>query len=105
MEDKLLSRFCLFAIMEGITYIFLCGIAMPLKYFEENPILVHYGGWVHGLVFIGYIFFLIKLAMRDDWTMNRISLAFFSSFIPFLPFYVEKKVKKEYKLKTEKIVA
>lgn len=99
MNDKLLSRFCTFAILEGISYLFLLGIAMPLKYIGGNPILVHYGGWVHGLLFIGYLIFLIKSALRDDWKTGKIALAFFAAFIPFATFYVEWKLKKETKSK------
>ena len=101
MTNKLLSRFCTIALLEGFSYIFLLGIAMPVKYFGDNPLLVKYGGWAHGLLFVAYIILLIRLAMRDDWKTGRIALAFFASLIPFAPFYVERKLKKEARLKAQ----
>lgn len=60
-----------------------------------NPALVKYGGWVHGVLFIAYIILLIRLALRDDWKTGRIALAFFASLVPFAPFYLERKLKRE----------
>lgn len=96
MKDKLLSRFCLIAILEGLSYIFLLGVSMPIKYGLGNELWVKYNGWIHGLLFVIYVVLLIRLAMRDNWKMSRISLAFFATFVPFLPFYVERKLRKEY---------
>ncbi|HET8573185.1 MAG TPA: DUF3817 domain-containing protein [Edaphocola sp.] len=101
MTNKLLSRFCTIALLEGISYIFLLGIAMPVKYLGDNPFLVKYGGWAHGLLFVAYMVLLIRLAMRDDWKTGRIALAFFASLVPFAPFYVERKLKKEARLKAQ----
>jgi integral membrane protein len=98
MSNKLLSRFCTIALFEGISYIFLLGIAMPVKYLAGHPSLVQYGGWVHGVLFIAYVVLLIRLALRDDWKMGRIALAFFASLIPFAPFYLERKLKREDRL-------
>lgn len=98
MNNKLLSRFCTIALLEGISYLFLLGIAMPLKYLADSPAFVQYAGWVHGLLFITYVILLIRLALRDEWKMGRIALAFFASLIPFAPFYVERKLKKEARL-------
>lgn len=97
MNNKLLSRFCTIALLEGISYIFLLGIAMPIKYMAGNPAFVQYGGWVHGLLFVVYVILLIRLALRDEWKMGRIALAFFASLVPFAPFYLERKLKREAK--------
>lgn len=97
MNNKLLSRFCTVALWEGISYLFLLGIAMPMKYIGNNPEWVTYGGWAHGVLFVAYIVLLIRLALRDEWKMGKIALAFFASLIPFAPFYVERKLKREEK--------
>lgn len=100
MNNKLLSRFCTVALWEGISYLFLLGIAMPMKYFGGQPEWVSFGGWVHGVLFVAYVVLLIRLALRDNWKMGKIALAFFASLLPFAPFYVERKLKKEAKANT-----
>ena len=36
------------ALIEGVSYLVLLGIAMPLKYFADLPIAVKITGWMHG---------------------------------------------------------
>ena len=50
-----LGRFRLVAIMEGVSFLVLLGIAMPLKYFADMPLAVKYIGWLHGLLFVLYM--------------------------------------------------
>ncbi len=50
------------AIAEGISFLILLFIAMPLKYFAELPEVVLYVGWIHGVLFItsAFCFFLLQ---------------------------------------------
>jgi len=95
MNFKSLNRFCFVALLEGISYIALLGIAMPLKYFMDMPEAVKYTGWAHGLLFVAYIILLINCAIQYNWKLGRILLVFVASLLPFAPFIVEKKLKKE----------
>ena len=77
---------------------------MPLKYFMDMPDAVKYTGWVHGLLFVAYVFLLINVAIQNNWKFGRIVWVFLASLLPFAPFYVEKKLKREaaaYKLQKE----
>ena len=56
---KSLNLFRKIAIAEGISYILLLFIAMPLKYWANMPQAVKYTGWAHGLLFVLYGIFLI----------------------------------------------
>ena len=95
MNIKPLNRFCFVALLEGISYLVLLGIAMPLKYFMDMPEAVKYTGWAHGLLFVAYMFLLINVAIQYNWKFSRIVLVFLASLLPFAPFIVDRKLKKE----------
>jgi integral membrane protein len=50
-------------LIEGISFLVLLGIAMPLKHFAEMPEAVRIVGWMHGILFIG---FLVALMLAVD---------------------------------------
>ncbi|MEP7128906.1 MAG: DUF3817 domain-containing protein, partial [Chitinophagales bacterium] len=50
-----IGRLRLAGITEGISFLVLLFIAMPLKYFADIPEAVKYTGWLHGLLFILYL--------------------------------------------------
>ena len=39
---------------EGVSFLLLMGVAMPLKYFAGMPEAVKWTGWLHGVLFILY---------------------------------------------------
>ena len=52
---KTFHWFRIAAIAEGISFLILLGIAMPLKYLAKIPIAVTIAGSIHGLLFITFI--------------------------------------------------
>lgn len=90
-----LKTFQKVALLEGISFIVLVFIAMPLKYWVGYPLAVKYVGWAHGILFIAYIFLLIQCWIAYDWKFKRIIIFFMASLIPFAPFWVERKIKLE----------
>lgn len=95
MNRSTLSRFCTIALLEGISYLLLLFVAMPLKYLLDWPWAVKYIGWIHGILFISYVFYLLACWRIYKWEFKRIALFFLASLLPFAPFIVEKQVKKE----------
>lgn len=83
------------AIAEGISYLLLLFIAMPLKYVFDYPLMVKYVGWAHGALFIAYVALLLACCVKYGWAFKRAVLFFMASLLPFLPFAVEKQLKKE----------
>lgn len=90
-----LNLFRKVALAEGISYIVLLFIAMPLKYWADMPIAVKYVGWVHGLLFVLYIACLVMAWQERKWSFGKVVILFIASLLPFVPFYVEKKLKEE----------
>ena len=87
-----LSIFKKVAIAEGISYLALLFVAMPLKYFAGMPLAVKYTGWAHGLLFVLYVAFVIMCWMEYKWKISKAALVFFASLLPFAPFIVEKRL-------------
>jgi integral membrane protein len=78
---------------EGISYILLLGVAMPLKYMAGIPKAVEVTGMVHGVLFIAYVTALLIAAGAYRWPAKKIAIAFLASLIPFGPFYLDKMLK------------
>ncbi len=80
--------------LEGISYLLLLGIAMPLKYVFGHPLAVRYTGMVHGILFIVFVYALLNAALKHKWTLPRTGLVFGASLIPFGPLLIEKTLKR-----------
>lgn len=79
-------------IIEGISFLILLGIAMPMKYVFGQPELVRYVGSIHGVLTILYIFLLINVSIRMQWSIKTTALAFIASLVPFGMLYAEFKI-------------
>lgn len=93
-----LGQFRVIAIAEGISFLILLFIAMPLKYIYGIPMAVKMVGWLHGVLFVAYIYFLIQVMMERKWTLFKAGLAFISSLLPFGTFIFDSQLKKEQEL-------
>ncbi len=90
-----LNLFRKVAVAEGISYLLLLFIAMPLKYWADMPLAVKYTGWVHGILFIGYAACLVMAWQETKWKFGKVMLIFLASLLPFAPFVVDKRLKAE----------
>jgi len=88
-----LKKFRLIALLEGVSFLVLLFIAMPLKYLLDEPLLVKYVGMAHGVLFILFMVLLLITAKECKWKISFISMAFIASLLPFGTFYLEKKLK------------
>jgi integral membrane protein len=91
----MLPVFRAIAILEGITYLLLFAIGMPLKYWGEIPGPNVYIGYTHGLLFMAYVVFAVLLTMEGLWDFKKFFWIFLASLLPFGTFYLD-----EYYLKT-----
>ena len=87
----MIKLFRLTALLEGISYILLLFIAVPIKYLLDDPTYVKLLGMPHGILFIGYILLSILGKNRYKWTNIDFFVISVSSLIPFGTFYVDKK--------------
>jgi integral membrane protein len=95
MIKTALGRLRIVAFLEGISFLVLLCIAMPLKYMADTPGPVRVVGMAHGVLFIAYVFLLLQVALELRWKLSRAVLAFIASLIPFGTFYADKKLFRE----------
>ena len=79
------------SILEGVSFLLLLLIAMPLKYIWDMPQMVQVTGMFHGILFVAYILGALFMFKPLHWNFKTLLLVCFSSVLPFGPFYVEKK--------------
>lgn len=75
--------------LEGISYLLLLGIAMPLKYLFGQPLAVRYIGMAHGVLFLVFVYALLNAALKHKWALARTGLVFGASLVPFGPLWIE----------------
>jgi integral membrane protein len=91
---KLLTIFRIVAFLEGLSYILLLFVGVPLKYIGNDVTLVKLLGMPHGFLFIAYIAFIIVLRFDNLWFKKHFILIALASIIPFGTFIVEHKLRK-----------
>lgn len=96
--DTALDRFRTVAIIEGISYLILVFIAMPLKYLAGIQTAVKYPGMVHGVLFVLFAALLLQVWIKYRWSFKKATVAFLWSLVPFGTFYFDKQLEKEEKL-------
>ncbi len=90
-----LDQFRLIAILEGISYLLLLGIGMPIKYLLHIAIVIKVMGWMHGVLFILYVIALAHVTIVNKWGFVKVTVAFIASLLPFGTFVLDKKLKEE----------
>lgn len=88
-----LTQFRIVAIAEGISFLVLLGIAMPLRRLGVYHEGVTYAGWTHGVLFILYIITVLRVAHFGKWQAKRIAAAIVASLLPFGPFVFDHRMK------------
>ncbi len=89
--EKQKNVFKYVSILEGLSFLLLLFIAMPLKYIWEMPQMVQQVGMAHGVLFIAYVFGAVWLFKPLNWNFKELLIILGCSLVPFGPFYVEKK--------------
>ncbi len=79
----------LIGFLEGLSFIILLCIAMPLKYYAGKPEAVKHVGMGHGVLFILYIFLVLLVSFKQKWSLKEVAIAIIASFIPLGTFYAE----------------
>lgn len=81
--------------IEGISFLLLMGVAMPLKYLAGIPEAVRWIGWIHGILFVLYCLVILAAFAkgRISWGKSVISLV--AALFPFGPFLIDRKLAKD----------
>lgn len=92
---KTFSWFRKVAFAEGMSFLVLLGIAMPLKYFADMPMAVTIVGGLHGVLFVA--FFVLAREVKVDFKKDFKWLvkAGLASILPFGTIILDKEWRKE----------
>jgi integral membrane protein len=87
------GRFRIVAFWEGISYLLLLFVAMPLKYGAGVDMAVRIVGMAHGVLFLAYCVTLALAARRlgARWTL----IALVISFVPGGTFWLEARLRRD----------
>ena len=78
--------------LEGLSFLLLLLIAMPMKYIYGEPLYVKYMGWAHGVLFMGYVGSAVYVFFEYKWKFSKLLLAAVASLIPVGPWIFEKRL-------------
>lgn len=81
--------------LEGISFLVLLGVAMPLKYIMDIPIAVRMAGSIHGVLFIAFMVGMYLMYSEYSKSIKWMAKAFLASIIPFGTLYMDKEWKQE----------
>lgn len=90
-----LGQLRLISFTEGVSYVLLFFIAMPLKYFFGKPEAVSLAGSIHGFLFVIFFVSLVLTAMQRRWPLKRALLCFVAAILPLGAFFFDRSIKRE----------
>jgi len=80
-------------LLEATSYLILLFVAMPMKYFWGMPLAVKIAGSVHGGLFVLFCIALWRVLRHTGWPFGRAALVFIASLLPFMPFFIDRRMR------------
>ncbi|RYC71541.1 MULTISPECIES: DUF3817 domain-containing protein [Spirosoma] len=77
---------------EGLSYLILLFIAVPLKRIGGHPEAVELVGPIHGLLFVLYVLTVIQAKTEYRWPLGKTGLALLASVLPGGTFWADYKL-------------
>lgn len=86
-----LGRLRVLAFVEGVSFLLILFVTMPLKYFFYQPEPNKIIGMGHGVLFIAYCLLVLVVGINREWSWKVIGLSLVASIVPFGTFWADKK--------------
>lgn len=80
--------------LEGVSFLVLLGVAMPLKYLAGLPMAVQAVGWIHGVLFMVYLAAVGEAALEQRWGWRWVVGALLAAVLPFGPFVFDARLRR-----------
>lgn len=87
----MLKNFRVLSFLEGISFLLILFVTMPLKYYFENPIPNKIIGMAHGVLFLLYIVFAFLVKEDLKWNLKTLTIVLLCSIVPFGTFWMDHK--------------
>jgi integral membrane protein len=81
-------------LIEGVSFLLLLFIAMPLKYLADLPAAVKVVGWLHGALFVGVCAALVHTTIAAKWPLTRAAIVLGAALLPFGPFVMDRQMRR-----------
>lgn len=95
MFKSALGRLRVIALVEGVSFLVLLFIAMPLKYAAGMPMAVKIVGGIHGGLFLLFLLAVFHAMDEAKWPLSRAFVAFVASVVPFGTFWFDRSLREE----------
>ncbi len=76
--------------LEGLSFLVLLGVAMPLKYLYGMPGPTSTVGMIHGVLFVVYVGLAWGVADEEGWPRRQVLWAFAASVLPLGTFMFDR---------------
>jgi integral membrane protein len=91
MISTALGRLRITGFLEGLSFVLLLFIAMPLKYKFGVPGAVRIAGMTHGILFIAFVVLAAHATICYRWPVKTLLLLWVASVLPFGTFLADYK--------------
>ncbi|ULJ59946.1 DUF3817 domain-containing protein [Wielerella bovis] len=78
---------------EGVSFLLLTCVAMPMKYMFNNGALVPYVGMAHGVLFLAFVVVLLMTCHRKNWSIMWFLAGLLAAVLPFGTFVFDWKIR------------
>jgi integral membrane protein len=85
----------LVGLLEGLSYLLLLFVAMPLKYAAGLPGAVKVVGMIHGILFIAFVALALRAWRTERWPISKLAFALVMSLIPAGTFWLDAVLKRD----------
>ena len=85
------SNFRIISILEGISFLLILGVTMPLKYYFENPAPNKFIGMAQGDFLVFYDIMGFSLQKQNNWNNKTLAIILACSIIPFGTFWMDRR--------------
>lgn len=87
-----IGRLRLLALLEGISFLLILLVTMPLKYIWDIPEPTYPVGLAHGVLFVAYCGLVVLVARQYGWSLWTTGLALAASLIPIGTFVADARI-------------
>jgi integral membrane protein len=91
---NLMSLLRAVSLTEGVSYLLLLMVAMPLKYLWDQPLAVKYVGWAHGVLFMALGALLLLAMLRAALPFKLAVIVGIAALLPGGPFFADRLLKR-----------
>ena len=85
------NAFRIIAFLEGLSYVLLLFVAVPIKYNLGDETYVKILGMPHGILFVAYLILAYLIKSDMQWKTKEFGVVLLASLVPFGTFFVERK--------------